>query len=172
MCLQQRNVERATRYFALATCKGTCFLSISQTILHFSSKLYRQLYGRRCKPATPCCLYCSNHTFIRLLDRPNRLASSLTPAPCLCILITCNFSSSECTISDTFVLCLTFGVHFKIRNPPKVLSHSCANDKPFTQKLQINLIFCIKFLYIPNICCTFAPLFRVYTRTQEVFVRI
>ena len=42
------------------------------------------------------------------------------------------------------------------RNPSKVQSHVCANDKPFYAKTQINLIFLAKDLYIPNFCCTFA----------------
>ena len=45
---------------------------------------------------------------------------------------------------------------YKIRNPPKVQSHICANINNFTTKIQINLIFFSKFLRISNICSTFA----------------
>ena len=44
--------------------------------------------------------------------------------------------------------------------PSKVRSHSSANNKAFPLKTQINLIFTVKPLYIPNICCTFARKFQ------------
>ena len=42
------------------------------------------------------------------------------------------------------------------RNPPKVRSHLCVNYKPCNRKFEINFIFFIKALHIPNFCCTFA----------------
>ena len=42
------------------------------------------------------------------------------------------------------------------RNPPKVRSHICANNKNFALKIQINSIFIVKSLHISNICSTFA----------------
>ena len=40
--------------------------------------------------------------------------------------------------------------------PPNLRSHLCANYKAFLQKPQINLTFCTKPLFIPNICSNFA----------------
>ena len=42
---------------------------------------------------------------------------------------------------------------------PEPKPEECASNKPFTQKIQINLIFSRKVLCIPNICSTFVPYF-------------
>ena len=44
----------------------------------------------------------------------------------------------------------------KSRVPPKVQSHNRANNKYLPLKTQINVLFTVKSLHIPNICCTFA----------------
>ena len=52
--------------------------------------------------------------------------------------------------------CCTFGLRL-LRIPPNLRSLSRANNKAFPLKIQINLIFIVKSLYIPNICSKFAP---------------
>ena len=47
----------------------------------------------------------------------------------------------------------------KMGSPSKLLSHSCANNNDLPLKIQINLIFIVKSLHIPNICCIFAAHF-------------
>ena len=45
--------------------------------------------------------------------------------------------------------------------PPNLRSHSCANNKHFPPKFQIYLTFCVKSLYISNICSNFVAWFWI-----------
>ncbi len=55
----------------------------------------------------------------------------------------------------TLQICSNFGLRL-LCIPPKLRLHCCANNKAFYKKLQINLIFSKKSLYIPNFCSNFA----------------
>ncbi len=45
-------------------------------------------------------------------------------------------------------------------DPSKFRPHFCANNKQFPLKIQINSIFTVNYLYIPNICSNFAADFK------------
>ena len=55
-------------------------------------------------------------------------------------------------------------------NPSKLRSHACANNKYLPLKMQINSIFIVKSLCIPNICSNFAPDFMYIARKGTGFV--